>query len=629
MKQHLLKEIEVGTKNALLKKKIITHYIYNGSSTITDLAKELDLSVPTVTKFISEMCEEGYINDYGKLETSGGRYPSLYGLNPESGYFIGVDIKKFAINIGLINFKGDMVELKMNIPFKSENTSEALEELCKLILQFIKKVDIDNDKILNININVSGRVNPESGYSFSQFNFEERPLAEVLTEKIGFRVTIDNDTRAMTYGEYMKGCVKGEKDIIFVNVSWGLGIGIIIDGKIYTGKSGFSGEFGHTNVFDNEIICHCGKKGCLETEASGSALHRILIERIQNGESSILSNRILSKDNVLTLDEIIASVNKEDLLCIEIVEEIGQKLGKQIAGLINIFNPELVIIGGTLSLTGDYITQPIKTAVRKYSLNLGGDHDYVDVFGRHDARAVRIGGAETVREIERLARGQVFLDRRPYGDLGGVGEQILDNRRALARLLDLEQRLARDPAVGYGLVPCLGVLALADDHVEPVILQVQRLAGALHAVSDDGYRFVFEGFERFAQGEFFARDHGLDDSSEIHFCHDSLVLNPIFVFRCCFRYRLACSLSSTESRCSTTVPERVNSVSSCCCSNSERIASMSSRVPVFSTTTYCGFISMMRAFHSRTIRSTVPLSRKIFDVILYSAISCVISSSFE
>lgn len=370
MKQHLLKEIEAGTKNALLKKKIITHYIYNGSSTITDLAKELDLSVPTVTKFISEMCEDGYINDHGKLETSGGRHPSLYGLNPESGYFIGVDIKKFAINIGLINFKGDMVELKMNIPFKCENTPQALDELCKLILQFIKKIDISSDKILNININVSGRVNPESGYSFSQFNFEERPLAEVLAKRIGFPVTIDNDTRGMTYGEYMKGCVKGEKDIIFVNISWGLGIGIIIDGKIYTGKSGFSGEFGHTNVFDNEIICHCGKKGCLETEASGSALHRILIERIQKGESSILSNRILSKENPLTLDEIIASVNKEDLLCIEIVEEIGQKLGKQIAGLINIFNPELVIIGGTLSLTGDYITQPIKTAVRKYSLNL-------------------------------------------------------------------------------------------------------------------------------------------------------------------------------------------------------------------------------------------------------------------
>lgn len=370
MKQRLLKEIEQGSKSALLKKRIITHYIYNGSSTIVDLSKELNLSVPTITKFISEMHEEGYIDDYGKLETSGGRHPNTYGLNPESGYFIGVDIKKFAVNIGLINFKGDMMELNMNIPYKFENTPEAMEELCNLINAFIKKTKVNTDKILNLNINISGRVNPDSGYSFSQFNFSERPLAEVLTEKIGYQVCIDNDTRAMTYGEYLKGCVKGEKNIIFINLSWGLGIGIIIDGKIYTGKSGFSGEFGHINVFDNEILCHCGKKGCLETEASGSAFHRNLLKQIKNGACSILSNRIDNKDNPLTLDEIIDAVNKEDLLCIEIAEEIGQKLGKHVAGLINIFNPELVIIGGTISATEDYITQPVKTAIRKYSLNL-------------------------------------------------------------------------------------------------------------------------------------------------------------------------------------------------------------------------------------------------------------------
>lgn len=400
MKLHLLKEIELGTKNALQKKKIIKHYIYNGSSTLTDLAREMDLSVPTVTKFISEMCEEGYINDYGKLETSGGRHPSLYGLNPESGYFVGVDIKQFSINIGLMNFKGDMVELEMNIPHKFENTPDALDALCKHIISFIEKININPEKILNININISGRVNPESGYSFSLFNFEERPLAEVLTEKIGYNVSIDNDTRAMTYGEFLKGCVKGEKDIIFVNVSWGLGIGIIIDGKIYTGKSGFSGEFGHTNVFDNEIICHCGKKGCLETETSGSALHRILIERVQKGENSILSKRIAMKDNPLTLDEIISAVNKEDVLCIEIIEEIGQKLGKQIAGLINIFNPELVIIGGTLSMTGDYLTQPIKTAVRKYSLNLV-NKDSVILTSKLKDRAGIIGACM-------LARSRMF-----------------------------------------------------------------------------------------------------------------------------------------------------------------------------------------------------------------------------
>ena len=133
--------------------------------------------------------------------------------------------------------------------------------------------------------------------------------------------------RAMALGEYMAGVVEGEKNVIFVNISWGLGIGIIIDGKPYYGKSGFSGEFGHFPIFDNEILCHCGKKGCLETEASGMAIHRMVIERINNGESSILTEEV--KDlNKLTLTDILNAVAKEDPLCIEIIEDVGYTLGK-------------------------------------------------------------------------------------------------------------------------------------------------------------------------------------------------------------------------------------------------------------------------------------------------------------
>ena len=371
MTHNLLKEIELGSKSALQKKKIITHYIYNGGSTIVDLSKELNLSIPTVAKLVNEMCEEGYLKDYGKLETEGGRHPILYGLNPDSGYFVGVDIKKFSLDIGLINFKGDIVDLQMNLPYNFENTPEAMDTLCEMVKDFIRHVSEElSHKILNVCINISGRVNPEAGYSYSIFNFSERPLDEILTQKIGYQVSIDNDTRAMTYGEYLQGCVKGEKNILFINISWGLGMGIIINGRIYMGKSGFSGEIGHIQAFDNEVICHCGKKGCLETGASGSALQRIFIERIRNGESSILSKRVQEMNTPLTLDEIIRAINKEDPLGIEIVEEIGQRLGKHIAGLINIFNPEMVIIGGTLALTEDYILQPIKTAVRKYSLNM-------------------------------------------------------------------------------------------------------------------------------------------------------------------------------------------------------------------------------------------------------------------
>ncbi len=401
MSHNLLKEIELGSKSALQKKKIITHYIYNGGSTIVDLSKELSLSVPTVTKLINEMCEEGYIRDYGKLETEGGRHPTLYGLNPASGYFVGVDIKKFTLDIGLINFKGDVVDLHMALPYKFENTPEAMDNLCEIIKDFIRNTSEERSgSIMNICVNISGRVNPESGYSYSIFNFSEHPLDEVLTQKIGYQVSIDNDTRAMTYGEYLQGCVKGEKNVLFINISWGLGMGILINGKIYNGKSGFSGEIGHINAFDNEVICHCGKKGCLETEASGLALHRIFIERIRNGESSILSQRVQEMKTPLTLEEIIEAVNKEDPLGIEIVEEIGQKLGKRIAGLINIFNPEMVIIGGALALTGDYILQPIKTAVRKYSLNLV-NKDSVIVTSKLKEKAGVIGACM-------LARSRMF-----------------------------------------------------------------------------------------------------------------------------------------------------------------------------------------------------------------------------
>jgi len=362
-------ESDTGSKNAVIKKNIIQFYINNGSGTIADLSKELNLSVPTITKLITELIDDGFVLDFGKQETIGGRRPNVYGLNPDSGYFIGVDINRFLINISLLNFKGEIVVYIENIPYKLENTPEALNALCEIIKQFIKKKPALKDKILCLGINVPGRVNSKFGYSYSYFYFEERPLSEIVENLVGVKCFIDNDSRAMAYGEYMCGVAKEEKDMLFVNISWGIGLGIIINGKLYYGKSGFSGEFGHVYTFDNEIICHCGKKGCLETEASGSALYRMLLERVKNGSNTILQKKIESGES-LFLEDIINSTLEEDILSIEIVEEVGNKLGRSIAGLINLFNPELVVIGGTVSRTGDYIMLPIKSAIKKYSLNL-------------------------------------------------------------------------------------------------------------------------------------------------------------------------------------------------------------------------------------------------------------------
>lgn len=368
MKERLLEELQKGSKGAVMKKHIITYLIYNENSTITDLAKDMDLSIPTVTKVVDEMYEQGYIDEYGKLETSGGRHPILYGLNTDSAYFVGVDVTWNCVNIGIINFKGDILKLQMGIPFERRDTLECIDELCRYIQNFINGLTLDQEKILHINVTLCGRVNPELGYCHSFFNFGERPLAEILTERLKIDTSIDNDSRAMLYGECIKGVVRGAKNVLFINIGWGLGMGIMIDGKLYKGKSGFSGEVGHTYGYDNQIICHCGKKGCVETEVSCSALYRKFIEHLQAGETSIILAEKKIED--ITLDDIFNAVNREDLLAIELVKQIGQQLGFHIGSLINIFNPDMVIIGGQMSRAGDFLLQPVISAVRKYTLSL-------------------------------------------------------------------------------------------------------------------------------------------------------------------------------------------------------------------------------------------------------------------
>lgn len=362
-------ESGVVYKNKSLKKLIINHLDQNEQSTITELSKDLNISVPKITSLINELIEAGLIKDEGKFDSTGGRRASIYGLVPDACYFIGVDVKRFYVNLGLLDFKKHLVSLNEKVPFKLENTQESLQSLLVIIKTFVDdQTLIVKEKILGIGINLSGRINNTTGYSYSYFNFHEDPLSAIIQKEIGIQTFLENDSRAMAYGEFCCGDVKNARNVLFVNIDYGIGLGILIDGKLYYGKSGFSGEFGHTPLFDNEILCHCGKKGCLETEASGLSLIRKLKEKTEQGSTSSLMKK--KSINDITLVDIVLAAKNEDMLCIEALAEIGEKIGKGIAMLINIFNPELLILGGTLSQTGDYLRLPIRSAVNKYSLTL-------------------------------------------------------------------------------------------------------------------------------------------------------------------------------------------------------------------------------------------------------------------
>lgn len=359
----------VALKSYLLKRKIIFELATNKDLTVTDLSNILNVSNPTVTKSIAELIEDGYVCDLGKIETSGGRRPQSYGLINESGFFLGVDLLEDHINFELIDINKNRLIMEMGVEFTAQNSYDSLNSLSETISDFIDRNGIQKEKILGIGMSLRGRVDSSSGHSYNIFNFDPRPLSELLTQKTGIATIIENDTRAMAYAEWSMYGDQASQNALFINASQGVGVGIIIGGKLFYGKSGFSGEFGHIPFFDNQMICHCGKKGCLETEASGAALKRLFVDSLKKGASSILSEKF-QETGAVSLRDIMEAAAKDDVLSIELITNIGEKLGRGIGVLINLFNPELVVIGGVLSSVGDYLMLPIRTALNKYSLSL-------------------------------------------------------------------------------------------------------------------------------------------------------------------------------------------------------------------------------------------------------------------
>lgn len=359
----------IDGKNSSLKKRILGLCVNEGDYSLADLSKELNTSIPTITKLVGELIDDGFLEDMGKQGTNGGRRPSIYGLNSSAGYFVGIEVRKDEISVAVTNFKGQTIDYKENIAFTLENSEASFKKLCDGTKEHLSRIGVDASKVLAYGVNLSGRVNNETGYCFTYFLGEDRPIASLLEEELMAPVFIENDSRAMTYGEYICGVANKEQDMLFLNVAWGLGMGMILDGKLSYGKSGFSGEIGHFPLLDNDQICQCGKTGCLETGASGLALHRIFMEKLRDGRASMLSEKF-NKGGEITLDDILGAILEEDVLAIEVVEEIGAVLGRAIAGLINLFNPELVVIGGRLSAASEYLLLPIKSAIQKHSLNI-------------------------------------------------------------------------------------------------------------------------------------------------------------------------------------------------------------------------------------------------------------------
>ncbi len=359
----------ISHKNNLIKRNIIAYMAVNGECTLSELTKELHISVPTITKLVQELVEENIVCDLGKVETPGGRRPNIFGLASSAIYFAGVCVGRDNMWFLITDLQNNIIKEMVDSSFELQDRPQCMERICSSIENFINTCGIDRGKILGLGVCITGRVNPDTGRSYKYFTSSEQSLRELLEARVGIRVLLENDTRARCYAEYTCGKSKNESNVLYLHMGRGVAIGIIVDGKLYFGKSGFAGEFGHIPFFDNEIICSCGKKGCLETEVSGIAIEEKMRQLIEKGVNTILRAQYESQKRI-HIDDIIAAAKNDDNLSIELIEEAGEKVGKAVAFLINTFNPETVIVGGNLAAAGDYLMLPLKSATNKYSLNL-------------------------------------------------------------------------------------------------------------------------------------------------------------------------------------------------------------------------------------------------------------------
>jgi predicted NBD/HSP70 family sugar kinase len=218
-------------------------------------------------------------------------------------------------------------------------------------------------------VSISGRINVKTGEILTIYHFSDAPVKKVLEEAFDMPVYLDNDSRAMAYGEFHFGKLKDEKEVLVLNLDYGLALGIFVNGKPVFGASGYAGELGHIPLFENEKICFCGKKGCMETEASGRALIDWIVQEMKDGSNSKLADILRSK-GIVELEDVVDAAVKGDNLALEGISTIAGKIGRGLAVTINLFNPQLIVISGALSKVGDSLLLPVKTSLLQNSLTL-------------------------------------------------------------------------------------------------------------------------------------------------------------------------------------------------------------------------------------------------------------------
>lgn len=358
-------------KQLQLKYRLLQHLYTCGPASVAMLCETLDISTPTAVKLLAEMTRLRIVEKKGVGESIGGRRPDLFRLRKHVVFMLCIDIELFKTNMVIVdNNNNFMTPMKTVHVALSRNRGAFFDALLGHVEQLIASANINRDHLIGCSIGMPGLIDPSLGENYSYLLDESggMSLQAAFEEKLGMPVVIQNDVKGSALAELRFGHAVGKKNVLVILMDWGIGLGIIMDGKVQQGNSGFSGEMGHIPFAENGELCYCGKHGCLETVASGMTLSKMARQGILSGQNSIINE--LSNKEVYRIETemIIKAANKGDQYSIQLLSNIGTNLGKGISILIQLFNPELVILSGKIAEARQYITLPMQQAINTYCM---------------------------------------------------------------------------------------------------------------------------------------------------------------------------------------------------------------------------------------------------------------------
>lgn len=376
------------------KKKILNLLHTHGYISAPELSKMLKISLPTCITLLNDLISIGYVRNIGVGESSGGRKPNLYGLPDDAFYVISCDFARFYASMTICDCYNKFVApvVKIDTHIDDPDLVEKLYQTAQLLM---KENNIPNEKVYGVGVDMPGLIDSKAGKNFTIKNKSFRNVGRDLNERFKKLIYVDNDARMHAHGEFHFGAAKDYSNAIIIHWSWGLGLGIFINGQLYSGNNGFAGEFSHIPMVENGDLCICGKRGCLETIASSNTIMKRVMQGFADQEISSLINQFKDCPEKVTPDDVINSARSGDEFCISILNEIGTAMGKGLSFIIQLLNPAVIVLSGPLSKANQYVLYPIQQSLNRLCLEKISGNTTIVVSDMGDQSAL-LGTSEMV-----------------------------------------------------------------------------------------------------------------------------------------------------------------------------------------------------------------------------------------